>query len=458
MLKRTPLTAYAKAFVALFIVIAGFGAPAAVSADEAAPPAASADDASNATSSPKPAGDEQASSHAATTTDSADESSTDHAATSSSTSSVASDKALKAETKVSVVRRRDWYYAGLRIRIRTNVTDPTGVRLVRIYFRDVRESHFNFVVSKEVGDGQYEAVLPAPSIDTQRIEYVILSVNSSGMVARTPPLEMRQRERQEAADLPEHQLEPDGVVNVYTELPTTTAEVGGFTDHMTLDVVVSAARFGLVANAAALLYTQTSDSAGAGSTGGAAAEGAAGGAAAGGAPTGVATVVTAGVATELTIGTVAIVGGAVAIAAGGGAAIAVSSSGGGSGGGGGGGGGDGNQNDMDELAFRLEQTAGFTADIDLEVTTPDLRTITFTDGLHYTESGNTVDVVFIENADEGQYGVRVVLASAPTTSEDTHAFRVIILKNGQAAGAAQTGTIPANASNGDVLIDFVHNQ
>jgi hypothetical protein len=202
-----------------------------------------------------------------------------------------------------------------RIRMQTTVTDDAGVDLVRCYFRATEQADFVFVGMEGGAEGVYSATLPAPSPNTESIEYLFLSVNGDGEIVKTQTFSMAVREVSpgEEGEVPEWQVaEKEGEIQVSTELAEAPEEVSGFSDSIGTDVVESNARFGVVAGG---IYGASAAGAGAGA-GAAAAAGA-------GAATGA-----AGLSTTAIVG----IGAGVAAGVGGIAAAA--------GGGGGGGGGD----------------------------------------------------------------------------------------------------------------------
>lgn len=200
--------------------------------------------------------------------------------------------------------------SGQRVELDAEVTDPVGVDVVRIYFKALEAQDFVFVVAQLGEDNHYLATLPAPAAGVQALDYLVLVKNSANQVVKSQTfrVEVKDAERSVAAD-----AQP---IEVYTELAEAPAEVTGFSDNVTLDVVESAAKFGTVAGLYSLMSV--------GGSGGAVAAG--GASAAGGGATAAGTVV----ATSAGIGVVGAIGVVAAVA--GAAAAASSSSGGDSGG------------------------------------------------------------------------------------------------------------------------------
>ena len=170
------------------------------------------------------------------------------------------------------------FVAGHRIRVEATVADPQEVTLVRCYFRAADRADYLFVVMKEDGKNAYTGILPAPSAETTRIEYLFLAVNRKNRVVRS---QVFKTERNDARTIPEwQQVSGEGRVTVGTELSAATPPAG-FTDSIATDVVESALRFGYVAGLYNMAGVSASGSAGAaaGGTSEAAAGGATGSAA-----------------------------------------------------------------------------------------------------------------------------------------------------------------------------------
>lgn len=204
-----------------------------------------------------------------------------------------------------------YFVPGHRIEVKATFKDDAGVELGRVYFRAQGQADYVFVDMEKTGTvSEYRGILPAPSDTTEAIEYLLLVVNGSQAVVRSQVFVAR---REEGKKVPAwQQVSKEGDILVKTELAEAPEELAGFTDSISMDVVESAARFGMVA---AGIYT-VEQIAGAG---GAAAGATSGGTVAAGAG-GIST-------TALVIGGVAVAGGGIAAAA---------SGGGGHGGGGGG--------------------------------------------------------------------------------------------------------------------------
>ena len=120
-----------------------------------------------------------------------------------------------------------------------------------------------------------------PSQSTTQIEYLFLAVNSAKQVVRSQTFTVT---KNPAKGIPDWQEVPkEGEIKVSMEVGQPTKELPGFSDNVTVDMVESGARFGVVA----LLYYELTDDgsskAAAGQTGAGTTAGSASSAAAGGA-------------------------------------------------------------------------------------------------------------------------------------------------------------------------------
>ena len=203
----------------------------------------------------------------------------------------------------------DYFVPDQRIRMEARVEDPLGIKLVRCYFKAAGEADLVFVPMTMAGKNEYAGTLPAPAAGTSQIEYLFLAVNSSNVVVRTQNFRVY---KDAAKKVPDWQEVPkQGDIKVSMELGKPPKELRGFSDNLTIDMVESGARFGVVA----MLYHAAADSssksavAAAGSSTGATSGGTV---AAGSAGWSTATIVGVGV------GAAVVVGGGIAAASGGG--------------------------------------------------------------------------------------------------------------------------------------------
>ncbi|MEZ4565842.1 MAG: hypothetical protein R2860_02355 [Desulfobacterales bacterium] len=174
----------------------------------------------------------------------------------------------------------DYFVPDQRIRMEAQVEDPQGVNLVRCYFKAAGEADLVFVPMNMIGKNEYAGILPAPSQSTTQIEYLFLAVNSAKQVVRSQTFTVTKnpaKAHSRLAGSPQR-----GRNQSQHGSGTTHKELPGFSDNVTVDMVESGARFGVVA----LLYYELTDDgsskAAAGQTGAGTTAGSASSAASGG--------------------------------------------------------------------------------------------------------------------------------------------------------------------------------
>ncbi len=142
----------------------------------------------------------------------------------------------------------DYFVPGNRIQLDATVTDDKGTELVRCYFRAKEEADFVFVKMENVKKNHYRAILPAPAKYTDTLEYLFLVVNKNKQVLKT---QIFQTNRNDEKGIPDWQeassVGSEKDIAVYTELSTAPETVPGFSDSMSVDIVESSVRFGMVA-------------------------------------------------------------------------------------------------------------------------------------------------------------------------------------------------------------------
>jgi hypothetical protein len=148
----------------------------------------------------------------------------------------------------------DYFVSDQRIQLEAQVDDPAGVSLVRCYFKAAGEANMVFVPMNSNGKDEYTGILPAPSATTDRIEYLFLGVNSYKEVVRTQTFTITKDENQKTPSWQE--IPKEGEIKVSMELDKVPTELRGFSDNVTIDMVESGARFGVVA----LLYHTAANS------------------------------------------------------------------------------------------------------------------------------------------------------------------------------------------------------
>ncbi len=188
-----------------------------------------------------------------------------------------------------------------RIRLEATVVDPKGVTLVRAYFKGKTQADYVFVPmeQQQTVPNSYVATLPALDKSNETLEYLFLAVNGTNEVVKTEPFVVKAKD---SKDVPSWQMvKDDEPMKLFTEIPDAPDVAASFSDSVSVDVVESSARFGLIAQ----LYSSSGSAA-------------ASGAAASATSAGVVTVTAAVSTTTMLIAAAAVVGGAAAAGGGGG--------------------------------------------------------------------------------------------------------------------------------------------
>jgi hypothetical protein len=163
---------------------------------------------------------------------------------SASFSSVFAAKQMKPTTKV-VHKPIKHFVPERRIRLEAKVTDKSGVRIVRCYFRALDQADYVFVEMMATEKDMFESILPAPSMDTETIVYLFLVVNAQNQVVKTQTFEVHKKDDDKVPAW--QQVSSAGDITLSTELTYVTKAPSGFTDSIVMDVVKPSARFGFVA-------------------------------------------------------------------------------------------------------------------------------------------------------------------------------------------------------------------
>ena len=159
-----------------------------------------------------------------------------------------------------------YFVSGHRIALDAKVTDESGVKLVRCYFKADEQAEYVFV-PMTMGDGQeYRAILPAPADYAEKIRYIFLVVNVNQQVVKTQSFMV---EKADHGTKPPawQEVGETGDVSVYTEVAQPPETMAGFSDSVTVDAVESSLRFGMVAG----IYSASATAAAGSATGAAAA-------------------------------------------------------------------------------------------------------------------------------------------------------------------------------------------
>lgn len=137
-----------------------------------------------------------------------------------------------------------FFIPGHRIQVKALITDEVGVMLVRCYFKSKGEENFVFVDMPLEAGNEYAGIIPAPSEELEKIEYLFLVVNNNKIVFRTNVFEAVRKEDEIPPDW--QKVDSGGHVSVKTELAQAAPTIPGFTDSIVTDGVESGFRFGYV--------------------------------------------------------------------------------------------------------------------------------------------------------------------------------------------------------------------
>ncbi len=140
--------------------------------------------------------------------------------------------------------------AGKRITVDAEVEATSGVDVVRVYFKAIGGGDYVFVpmALKEgfldkLGAGLYSGTLPAPANGASGMEYLILVKNSNNQVVKSQTYRVVVSDEEDAAQV----VMDNDPIQVYTELQGAHEQRTGFADNITVDVVESAYKYGVVA-------------------------------------------------------------------------------------------------------------------------------------------------------------------------------------------------------------------
>ncbi|MGM0404119.1 MAG: hypothetical protein ACQEQN_10410, partial [Thermodesulfobacteriota bacterium] len=120
-----------------------------------------------------------------------------------------------------------YFVSGNRIAIDARVTEPSGIDLVRCYFKGDMQAEYVFVPMTDTGGDNYRAILPAPADDALQLQYLFLVVTRNQQVVKTQ--EFFVEKAIEEKDLPAWQkVDMNERLAIYTEMPTPPETVDGF--------------------------------------------------------------------------------------------------------------------------------------------------------------------------------------------------------------------------------------
>jgi len=109
--------------------------------------------------------------------------------------------AFAAEASTAKVKHKppqEKYIPGFRIKLEAEIKDTKGVLLARCYFKTKKNKTFAFVDMLHLADSDYRAILPAPWLNSQAVEYVFVVVNEEKQVSRTQVFSIEEGETKEA--------------------------------------------------------------------------------------------------------------------------------------------------------------------------------------------------------------------------------------------------------------------
>ena len=179
--------------------------------------------------------------------------------------SVQSGQSSQAGTKVTHEALK-FFVPEKRIRLDAAVTDSKGVTMVRAYFKGKTQADYVFVPmeAQQTAKDSYVANLPAMAKSNTEIQYLFLVVNGANEVLKTEPFVVKAKD---STDVPSWQMvNGDESVKLFTEVPDAPAVAASFSDSVSLNVVESGARFGLVAQLYGASGSATASGAAAGAT------------------------------------------------------------------------------------------------------------------------------------------------------------------------------------------------
>jgi hypothetical protein len=185
-----------------------------------------------------------------------------------------------------------YYIPGFRIILDADIKDEAGLLVARCYFKTKKDKNFVFVDMLPKGNPGYQATLPAPWVNSESIEYVLVAVSKDKKVVRTQVFTMPEKETKQAVawreasevkeirldeaqevleqykavkkdlreeynnKLPKWQLTEDsGKLGVFTEFEGASGggQLKGFYDTITVTTVSSSSKYGVMAEG---LYTE----------------------------------------------------------------------------------------------------------------------------------------------------------------------------------------------------------
>jgi len=179
----------------------------------------------------------------------------------------------------------DKYIPGFRVLLDAGINSPIGLLAARCYFKTKGDKNFAFVDMFDKGGGKYQAVLPAPWVNSEAVEYLFLAVDKEKKVTRSPVYTIEEGQTQEAAawkdagqvkevridtmqekiedceavrrqllknhgkNLPKYQTAKSGdALAIQTEINKDLVPLNGFYDNAAISQVAKGAQYGLGAD------------------------------------------------------------------------------------------------------------------------------------------------------------------------------------------------------------------
>ena len=188
----------------------------------------------------------------------------------------------KVTTKVKHKPSNDEYIPGFRIQLDAQIKDKAGLLATRCYFKAKKDKVFTFVNMNNIEDNEYRAILPAPWVNSEFIEYLFVTVNKPKQITRTQMFKIEEAETKEAAQWQEageakelridkvqevveeyeelrkeirekyhkkrakYQIESQDVITVLTEVDESLVSLNGFYDGITVSQVPAATQYGVL--------------------------------------------------------------------------------------------------------------------------------------------------------------------------------------------------------------------
>jgi hypothetical protein len=194
-----------------------------------------------------------------------------------------------AAAKINHTPPAENYIPGFRINLDVEIQNSEDLLAARCYFKTKQDKNFAFTDLFDQGDGKYKAVLPAPWVNSEAVEYLFVTVDPEKKVTRSDLFvieegeteeatawkdagdveQVRLDKAQEAAEnyevvsqqlkanhgnrLPDYQsVQSTDTLTVQTELSKEAVPLNGFYDKAVVTEVADSSKYGFMAKG---LYT-----------------------------------------------------------------------------------------------------------------------------------------------------------------------------------------------------------